>query len=58
MLTMELNLKTKQLIYYVDDECYGVAFQDVKTSKNIKYKLAVSLCHNHQSMKIIKFQCI
>ena len=55
---MELNLSIKELIYYVNSESYGVAFNDIKKDSDIKYKLALSLYFVDVSIQLIKFECI
>ena len=38
---MELNLKSKELLFYVNGKSMGAAFNDIACGVNIKYKMAV-----------------
>ena len=58
ILIMELNLKMKQLRYYIDGVCPGAAVENVRTGKDIKYKLAVSMFDADVIMQIINFEFI
>ena len=55
--TMELNLKAGHLIYYVDDECLGVAIDNVQQDDDIRYKLAVGLYDKGVELKLVNFEC-
>ena len=57
LLTMELNLKKSELIYYINDKCYGTATNKIKKSDNIRYKLAVSLYWPYDEIEIVKYEC-
>ena len=56
ILTMELNLNSKELIFYIDNICYGPAVKNIKTGDNIQYKLAITLYREDLTIKIIKFE--
>ena len=43
LVTMKLNLKRKQLVFYVDDKYVVAVFSDIKCGQDIRYKLAISL---------------
>ena len=55
IIIMELNLKTKQLQWLVNDEECGV-FYDIKTGKDITYYLAVSGFAKGFKVTIIDFR--
>ena len=57
-LTMELNLKKAQLIYYINDKCYGVAVDNIVKNDNVKYKFVVSLYFANAKIKLINFEHI
>merc|ERR1712032_228874 len=38
-LTMELNLQTKTLQFYIDNKSLGIAVENIETNESIKYKL-------------------
>ena len=55
-----LNLKTKQLKFCVNDKDQGIAYNDIKISNDIHYRLVVSICPYKapHSVEIIDFQLI
>ena len=57
IITLELDLKNRELIYHFDGECYGPAFQNIQQDESTKYKFAISLYWTQAIVKLIKFEC-
>ena len=55
-LTMELNLKKAQLIFYLNEECYGVACDNIVKEDNVKYKFVISLFYCNAKIKLVDFE--
>ena len=55
LLTMELDLKLKQLRYCIDGRWRGISI-DIEHGDTIKYKLAISLWYTSQSLQIVNFE--
>ena len=55
IVKMELNLSKRTIEFYVNDECQGIAFDDIKVGDDIKYKLVIEFWVRDGSCKIINF---
>lgn len=55
ILCMELNLKERNISFYINDENQGVLFKNVDTGKDIEYKLSITLAGNDTSISITNF---
>ena len=54
-LSIHLNLKLRQLSFSVNNVNQGIAFENIKKSENIKYRLMVSLFYKESFVEIINF---
>ena len=54
-ITLELNLLKKTISSYINDEWKGIAFENIKTGADMKYKLAVFLVTEDDSCSIIDY---
>ena len=52
---MELNLETKTLTYYQNGQNMGVAFHDIDTGPDIKYRMALFFAVGDSKAKLISF---
>ena len=58
IVQMELNLDTRQLIYYINDRSLGPAYEDIDIGEDIKYKLAIHIYSKDATIKLIDFRRI
>ena len=52
VIKMELNLKNRQIEYYKNDECLGVAFDFIDVGEGIDYRLYVCVASNNTQLCI------
>ena len=55
LVTLKLNLRTRQISLIVNGQDEGIAFENIFKSTEIKYKLFVSLKYIGDSVEIINF---
>ena len=55
VVTLRLDLGRKEIRYLVNDKDQGIAYDDVKTGKDIKYRLFVSIYRDTDSIEILNF---
>ena len=55
VVRMELNLKTKELIFYVDDKWLGPAYGHIECADDISYKLAVWFRDKKCKVQLIEY---
>ena len=56
VVTMELNLKEKQLIFHIDNQCLGPAFGAIKCGEDIRYKMAISFGFSQSAVELLEFE--
>lgn len=56
IVTMELDLAKRKLIFYVDDKCVGPAFKSIKCGKNLYYKVAIVCPYSESSVQIMGYE--
>ena len=54
-VNIHLNMKLHQLSFSVDNVDQGIAFDNIKTGKDIEYRLMVSLYYVGATVEILKF---
>ena len=52
-VTIELDLIKKTISFYINDKWKGIAFSNIDTGENIKYKLAVKLNNLHDCCTVV-----
>ena len=55
-VTMDLNLKKKELSFDINGKKYGVAFKDIRCDTETKYYLAISATGQDHKMGIVEFR--
>ena len=55
IVTVHLDLRSKQIAFYVNGDDQGIAYKNIKTGKFQMYRLFVSLYNIHESVRIINF---
>ena len=55
VVKMELNLKRKELTFYVDGECLGVAFDDIKCGEDRYYRMAIEFQFSGSSARLVDY---
>ena len=52
---MQLDLKRKELIYYVDGKCLGAAYSDIVCGEDTYYKMAIYFQQKGSSVMLMKY---
>ncbi len=55
VVKMELDLKKKELIFYVDGNCKGPAYSDIECAEDIYYKMAVIFEDGGSGAKLLEY---
>ena len=55
IVEMMLNLKRRELSFYVNGQKSGVAFHDIKIGKDIYYKMAICFRSRRSSVKLLEY---
>ena len=55
IVQMELDLKRKRLIFYVDGQCKGTAFEHTECGEDIHYKLALNFIYKGNRVKLLDY---
>ena len=55
IITIELDLKRRQIGFHVNDENCGVAFDNVYKADDVKYHLAMAVIGDHTQLTIVEY---
>ena len=55
-VSIHLDLNKKEIGFSVNDRDQGVAYKDIKTGKDMKYRLVVTLTSSHEFVEIANFE--
>ena len=58
VLSIKLNMKDRNVEYFVNDESIGIFFRDIPIGDDIKYRLAICLDGVNVTVKLIDFQYV
>eukprot|EP01084_Bolivina_argentea_P070788 128719_1 len=56
IVTMEVNFKDKTIIYFINGQSQGTAFENIKKDKYVNYKVAVTLQEPNDGCSLISFE--
>ena len=56
IIGIKLNLKKLNIEYFVNGKSVGILKEDIEVGEDIKYRLTVSMVHNHQAISIESFE--
>ena len=57
-VSIHLDLKKKEIRYSLNDKDDGIAYENIKTGKDVKYRLTVSLAEIHDFVEIENFMTL
>ena len=58
IIGVQLDLKKRELGYFINDEWILVTHNELPVGEHIKYRLAVYMEHNGQQITIQSFECV